>query len=327
VQEYWGNVDLYIGGVEHAVLHLLYSRFWHKVLYDEGLVTTPEPFEKLFNQGMLTAFAYKDSTGRLVPTDQVEVDEDAGVSKESGEKLEQVIAKMSKSLRNVVNPDAVIEEYGCDTFRLYEMFMGPLSDSKPWNPRDVPGCRRFLDRAWRLMVDEDGDAPVKEHLMGEHEIEGASVELEKHLNRAVQRIDDSFGPFNFNTGIAALMSFVNEATKAPEALTRNQAQRFVLALSPFAPHISEELWSRLGGEGSVARNAWPEVDARYLDDEEYELVVQVRGKVRGRARVAKGADPAELEEAAREAVAEQLEGHEIVKVVVVPERLVNFVIR
>jgi len=327
IQEYWGNVDLYVGGVEHAVLHLLYSRFWHKVLFDEGLVTTLEPFQKLFNQGMLTAFAYKDSAGRLVPTDQVEVSDKGGVSAETGEELEQVIAKMSKSLRNVVNPDQVIEEFGCDTFRLYEMFMGPLSDSKPWNPRDVPGCRRFLDRVWRMLVEEEGETPVKPNLLTDSPCEGPSEDLERQLNRAIKRIDDSFGPFNFNTGIAALMTFVNEATKAPDALTRSQAQRFVLALSPFAPHIGEELWLRLGGEGSVNRNPWPVVDERYMEDEEYELVVQIRGKVRGRALVTKGADDACLEEAARTAVAEQLEGHEVIKVIVVPERLVNFVVK
>ena len=326
-QKYWGNVDLYVGGVEHAVLHLLYSRFWHKVLYDEGIVTTPEPFQKLFNQGMLTAFAYKDSTGRLVPTDQVDVTDDVGVKRETGETLEQVIAKMSKSLRNVVNPDEVIEEYGCDTFRLYEMFMGPLSDSKPWNPRDVPGCRRFLDRVWRLFVVEDGADPIKPALLQDGDGGSQTEELERHLNRAIKRIDDSFGPFNFNTGIAALMSFVNEATKAPDALTRSQAQRFVLALSPFAPHIAEELWARLGEGESVSRAAWPVVDERYLVDEEYELVVQIRGKVRGKAMVPKGADNAALEESAREAVGELLDGQEVVKVIVVPERLVNFVVK
>lgn len=327
VQRYWGNVDLYVGGVEHAVLHLLYSRFWHKVLYDEGLVSTQEPFQKLFNQGMLTAFAYKDSTGRLIPTDQVDVSEEGGQSKETGEPLEQVIAKMSKSLRNVVNPDEVIEEYGCDTFRLYEMFMGPLSDSKPWNPRDVPGCRRFLDRVWRLFVDEAGDSPVRGQLLVEGGGGEATEALERHLNRAIKRINDSFGPFNFNTGIASLMTFVNEATKAPESFTRSQAQRFALALSPFAPHIAEELWSRLGGEESVSRASWPEVDERFLEDAEYELVVQIRGKLRGKVMVPKGADKDALEAAARDAVEELLAGQEVVKVVVVPDRLVNFVVK
>jgi leucyl-tRNA synthetase len=168
---------------------------------------------------------------------------------------------------------------------------------------------------------------LKPQLLEDSDLDGASEGLEKHLNRAIKRIDDSFGPFNFNTGIAALMSFVNEATKAPQAFTRSQAQRFVLALSPFAPHIGEELWARLGGEESVSRSPWPVVDERYLEDDEYELVVQVRGKVRGRACVAKGADNATLEEAARAAVAELLEGKEVVKVIVVPERLVNFVVK
>ena len=326
-QEYWGNVDLYVGGVEHAVLHLLYSRFWHKVLYDEGLVTTKEPFQKLFNQGMLTAFAYKDSTGRLIPSDQVKVTDGVGSSAKTGEALEQVIAKMSKSLRNVVNPDQVIEEYGCDTFRLYEMFMGPLSDSKPWNPRDVPGCRRFLDRLWRLFVDTEGDAPIKPQLQSDAELAGEAIHLEKQLNRAIHRVDESFGPFNFNTGIAALMTFVNEATKTPLALTKSQGFRLVLAVSPFAPHIAEELWSRLGGEGSVCAATWPEVDERYLEDDSYELIVQVRGKLRGRVMVAKDSDQAALEVAGRGAVASHLEGHEVIKVVVVPGRLVNFVIR
>jgi leucyl-tRNA synthetase len=326
-QAYWGNVDLYVGGVEHAVLHLLYSRFWHKVLFDEGLVTTKEPFQKLFNQGMLTAFAYKDSTGRLIPSDQVNVSEGSGTAKASGEQLEQVIAKMSKSLRNVVNPDQVIEEFGCDTFRLYEMFMGPLSDSKPWNPRDVPGCRRFLDRAWRLMVDPEGEEAVKAQFREERPAEGGALHLEKQLNRAIHRVDSSFGPFNFNTGIAALMTFVNEATKSPADLTRSQAIRFVLCLSPFAPHIAEELWERLGGQGSVCRAQWPIVQEQYLEDDTYELIVQVKGKLRGRVMVAKDSDQESLEAAARVGVASHLEGHEVIKVIVVPGRLVNFVIR
>jgi leucyl-tRNA synthetase len=326
-QAYWGNVDLYVGGVEHAVLHLLYSRFWHKVLFDEGLVTTKEPFQRLFNQGMLTAFAYKDSTGRLIPSDQVDLKDGVGSSTKTGEELEQVIAKMSKSLRNVVNPDEVIEEYGCDTFRLYEMFMGPLSDSKPWNPRDVPGCRRFLDRVWRLFVDTEGDAPIKAQLLSEGELEGGAIHLEKQLNRAIQRIDSSFGPFNFNTGIAALMTFVNEATKAPGDFTKSQATRLVLALSPFAPHIAEELWERIGGEGSVCRAQWPVVDEQYLEDDSYELIVQVRGKLRGRVMVPKDAEQAALEAAGRDTVASHLEGKDVVKVVVVPGRLVNFVVK
>ena len=326
--EYWGNVDLYIGGVEHAVLHLLYARFWHKVLFDLGLVPTKEPFQKYFNQGMVKAFSYRDRTGRLVPSDEVVARGEKHVHRETGEELEQVEAKMSKSLRNVVTPDEVIAEHGVDTFRVYELFMGPLADSKPWNPRDVSGSRRFLDRVWRMIVDVEGAGPVRADLVeGAGEPAGASLELEKHLQRAIRRIDDSFSGFNFNTGIAALMSFVNEASKRQGALTRSQAERFVLALSPFAPHVCEELWNRLGHGESLARAPWPAVEERYLVDDEIELVVQVNGKVRGRVKAPAAADENELERLAFAGVGGQLEGKQRVKTVVVPGRLVNFVVR
>jgi leucyl-tRNA synthetase len=326
-EKYWGQVDLYVGGVEHAVLHLLYARFWHKVLFDLGLVSHPEPFGRLFNQGMLTAFAYKDATGRLVPADETEPRGDSVVSKQTGETLEQVIAKMSKSLRNVVNPDEVIAEYGCDTFRLYEMFMGPLSESKPWNPRDVPGCRRFLERLWRLYVDADGSELVRPHLLEETpgELAGDSLVLERELNKALKRVEDSFTAFNFNTAIAGLMSFLNEATKRSEAFTRDQAGRLVRALAPFAPHISEELWQRLGHQGGIAYAAWPEVREEYLVEDEFELVVQVMGKLRGRVRASKQSSKEDLLALAREAVADQLAGKQVLKEIVVPGKLVNFV--
>lgn len=326
-EAYWKNVDLYVGGVEHAVLHLLYARFWHKVLFDEGVVSTKEPFQRLFNQGMLTAFAYKDSTGRLIPVDEVAVDGDEGTRKSDGEKLTQVIAKMSKSLKNVVNPDSVIEEYGVDTFRLYEMFMGPLNESKPWNPRDVPGCRRFLERAWRMLVDEEGETPVRADLADTDKPEGPSLELEKHLNRAIKRIDDSFDGFNFNTGIAGLMSFVNEASKRQGAVTRSQAKRFVTVLAPFAPHFCEELWQRLGETGTISRAAWPAVLAEHLRDDTVECPVQINGKLRARVQAPKDISKDDLEVMAREAAAEHIEGKNVVKVIVVPGRLVNFVVR
>ena len=328
-EAYWGQVDLYVGGMEHAVLHLLYARFWHKVLYDLKLVTHPEPFQRLFNQGMLTAYAYKDSTGRLVPADETEERGGAVVSKDTGETLEQVIAKMSKSLKNVVNPDAVIEEYGCDTFRLYEMFMGPLAESKPWNPRDVPGCRRFLERVWRLFVDESSADPVRAHLVSatEGEPQGESLRLERELNKTLKRVDDSFKHFNFNTAIAGMMSFLNEAQKSPEAFTRSQAERLAQALGPFAPHIAEELWQRLGHADGISHAGWPLPEERYLVEDEFQLVVQVLGKLRGKLTVSKSASKDELLAAAREAVAEQLEGKQVVKEIVVPGRLVNFVVR
>jgi leucyl-tRNA synthetase len=339
-ERYWGPVDLYIGGTEHAVLHLLYARFWHKVLYDLGVVHTKEPFQRLFNQGMLTAFAYEDPSGRLVPVDEVEEKDGAQRMKSSGAPAKQIIAKMSKSLKNVVNPDHVIEEHGADTFRLYEMFMGPLADSKPWNPRDVPGCRRFLDRAWRMLVDENASTPVRPELMAtrtglvakpggarEHVLEGDALALERALHRGLKRIDESFAEFNFNTAIASWMTFVNEATKCPGKLTRAQALRFVAALAPFAPHFCEELWSRLGEKGSVCDAPWPKVDARFLEDETVEIPVQVNGKVRATVRAAPKAAQADVEPAARDAAKAHVEGREVVKVVFVPGRLINFVVR
>ncbi len=341
-EKYWGSVDLYIGGVEHAVLHLLYARFWHKVLYDLGVVSTKEPFTKYFNQGMITAFSFRDETGRLVPSDEVELVDGKGQPvptseavaggdlvprfKEGEGELEIVIAKMSKSLRNVVNPDDVANQYGVDSFRLYELFMGPLADSKPWNPRDVPGCKRFLDRVWRLLVDPDGADPIRPEIVADNgELKGPALEVEKSLHRMLKRIDDSFSGFNFNTAVAAMMTFVNDAMKQKGALNRSQAERFVLALSPFAPHVAEELWSRLGHTYSIARAAWPTVDPAYLVDKEVEIVVQVLGKIRARITVPSDGAKDALLDAAREAVKDSLEGKTVVKEIVVPGKLVNFV--
>jgi leucyl-tRNA synthetase len=331
-ERYWGPVDLYIGGASHAVLHLLYARFWHKVFFDIGLVTTVEPFQRLFNQGILTAPAYQDETGRLVPADEVEAAGDGWVQASTGRRVTQIIAGMSKSLRNVVNPDDVIDQYGADTFRLYEMFMGPLADGRTWDPQGIAGCRRFLDRFWRLYVDPDAgaDEPLRPSLREEVPRAAwseATVELERVLNRTIRRVDDSFEHFNFNTAVAAMMAFLNEAARRPGALVRSQAERLVLALSPFAPHIGEELWERLGHAPSIAHAPWPAVDAELLEEEEFELVVQVAGKVRARARAPRAASEGDLEDLARRAAAAHLAGKEVVKTVVVPGRLVNFVVR
>lgn len=323
-EQYWGGVDLYIGGTEHAVLHLLYARFWHKVLFDAGIVSTPEPFTKLFNQGMLTAFAYKDKTGRLVPCDEVNEVDDKAVHIKSGEVLEKTIAKMSKALKNVVNPDDVVAEYGVDAFRIYEMFMGPLGDSKPWNPRDVSGSRRFLDRVWRLFVDPDGDGSLRANVTSDAT---GSDELERSLNKMLQRVEDSFDGFNFNTAIAGMMTFVNDASKQLDGFSKSQAERFVCALSPFAPHIAEELWSQLGHDGGISTADWPKVDESKLIDETVELVVQVMGKLRARVQVASDASKSDIEAAAKAAIPTWLEGKTIVKTIVVPGRLVNFVVR
>jgi leucyl-tRNA synthetase len=329
--EYWNNVDLYIGGTEHAVLHLLYARFWHKVLYDEGLVPTKEPFQQLFNQGMVQAFAYRNASGRLVSADEVTVEGGEGRSKESGEVLEQVVAKMSKSLKNVVNPDEVCDAYGVDTFRLYEMFMGPLADSKPWNPRDVPGARRFLDRVWRLYVDPEGQDAIRPELLDTNgegaEPTGDALELERGFHRCLARVEDSFKQFNFNTAVAAFMEFINLGTKKSAAFTRSQAERLACALAPFAPHMAEELWERLGHSGGITRAPWPSLDVRYLEEDGFELVVQINGKVRGRAKASKESGKGELEALAEAAVSAQLDGKERLKTIVVPGRLVNFVVR
>jgi leucyl-tRNA synthetase len=332
-ERYWGPVDLYIGGAAHAVMHLLYARFWHKVFFDAGIVSTKEPFAKLFNQGMIEAFAYQDATGRLVPNADVEPKDGGFVRRSDGAPLVQVVTKMAKQLGNVENPDDIIEQYGADAFRLYEMFMGPLADSKPWNPRDIPGCRRFVDRVWRLFVDEESDAAARlsaRAAAAEGEPEGAALELERELARALARVDDAFTHFNLNTAIAALMTFVNEATRRQGALTFSQAERFLRALAPFAPHLAEELWERIGqyeSEGSIGTAAWPAPDARYLVDETFDLVVQVGGKLRARVPVPADAGRDDQERIARAAVAEQLAGREELKVVVVPGRLVNFVVR
>jgi leucyl-tRNA synthetase len=211
--------------------------------------------------------------------------------------------------------------------------MGPLADSKPWNPRDIPGCRRFVDRVWRLFVDEESDAAARlsaRAAAAEGEPEGAARELERELARALARVDDAFTHFNLNTAIAALMTFVNEATRRQGALTFSQAERFLRALAPFAPHLAEELWERIGqyeSEGSIGTAAWPAPDARYLVDETFDLVVQVGGKLRARVPVPADAGRDDQERIARAAVAEQLAGREELKVVVVPGRLVNFVVR
>ncbi|MCI0632090.1 MAG: leucine--tRNA ligase, partial [Phycisphaerales bacterium] len=282
-----GGVDLYIGGAEQAVLHLLYARFWHKVLFDLGEVSTPEPFGQLFHQGLITSFAYKDSNGRTVPVDEVEERDGRFVLKQGGAQVDQIVAKMSKTLKNVVNPDDVIGQYGADTFRLYEMYMGPLEASKPWNPRDIEGPFRFLQRAWRLVVDEQS---------GELRVSASRDEaIEKQLHRTIAKVSDDIERLSFNTAIAAMIEFVNAATKVG-GLTRDQLARFAVVLSPFAPHMAEELWSKLGHRESIAYEPWPAVDEGMLRDDQIEMPVQIMGKVRGKITVAADADEATVRE-------------------------------
>ncbi|MCA8948789.1 MAG: leucine--tRNA ligase [Planctomycetes bacterium] len=321
--DYWLPVDLYVGGTEHAVGHLLYSRFWTKVLHDEGHVSVVEPFHKLYNQGMIQAFAYQDARGAVVPKDKTKASGDDVVHVETGEKLTQTVTKMSKRYGNVVNPDDVVGEYGADTLRLYEMYMGPLADSKPWNPKDVPGVHRFLQRAWRLVVPQDPSEGEVHAWLREDRADDAA--LEKHLHRTMHKVEGDIERMAFNTAIAAMMIFVNEATGAMDKLSRSQLLRFTQLLQPFAPHLAEELWQRLGGEGLLAYAAWPQVDAKLLVDDEVELAVQVLGKVRARITVANGASKDDVLAVAREAVAKWLDGKHVVKEIVVPNKLVNFV--
>jgi leucyl-tRNA synthetase len=318
-------VDLYVGGTEHAVGHLLYSRFWTKVLHDVGAVRTDEPFAKLYNQGMIQAFAYEDARGAIVPKADTKEHGDDVVHAVTGEKLKAIVTKMSKRYGNVVNPDEVVAEYGADTLRLYEMYMGPLADSKPWNPKDVPGVFRFLQRSWRLAVPEFAEAgPVHAHLRTDRPDD---PELEKALHRAIHKVDGDIERLAFNTAIAAMMIFVNEATKSLDRLSRSQLRRYAQILQPFAPHLAEELWERLGGEGLLAHARWPAVDARLLVDDQVEIAVQVNGKVRGHAVVPNGAAKEVVLVAARAAIGAHLEGRTTLKEIVVPGKLVNFVVK
>ncbi|MFN8610812.1 MAG: leucine--tRNA ligase [Vulcanimicrobiota bacterium] len=317
-EKYWMPVDLYVGGREHAVLHLLYARFWHKVLFDRGYVSTPEPFRKLFHQGMILGMAYEDAEKKLIPSDEVK--EIEGGFEHNGKPVKQVVAKMSKSLKNVVNPDDILKEFGADSLRMYEMFMGPLEITKPWNTKDVGGVYRFLQRVWRLIIDEDTGA-VKP--AGDKE----APELERALHRCIKKVGDDIERMAFNTAVSAMMIFLNEASAggAPP-LTPSQRDRFVLTLAPFAPHLCEELWQRLGHSNTLAYEPFPGYAEEMLTDEVIEVPVQVNGKLRARLQVSPEIDTAELEKMARQAVAEWLEGKETKKVVVIPKRMVNLVV-
>jgi leucyl-tRNA synthetase len=315
-----GGVDLYIGGPEHAVGHLLYARFWHKVLFDLGEVSGPEPFQRLFHQGMITSYAYQRADKSIVPMDEVrEAEEGKWVVAATGEGVTPVVTKMSKRYKNVINPDDVIAEFGADTFRLYEMYMGPLEASKPWNTKDTVGCFRFLQRAWRLVVDE-GTGALKL-------LDKADPDVEKQLHRVIAKVDADVPRLAFNTAIASLIELVNLATQRG-GLTAGQLERFCLVLSPLAPHMAEELWSRLGRTEPLAWQAFPVADPAMLVDAEVEVPVQVNGKVRSKIVVAAGADRAALERAALEdpRVKEAVGVGSVKKVIVVPGKMVNVVV-
>ncbi len=316
-EKYWMPVNLYIGGTEHAVLHLLYARFWHKVLFDLGLVSTPEPFARLVNQGMITSFAYQKANKSLVPTDQVIENEDGTFTdRESGEKLERVIAKMSKSLKNVINPDEVIAQYGADTMRMYEMFMGPLQVSKPWSTTGIAGVWRFIDRIWRMGEEK----PLTE--------DKAPADILKSLHKTIKKVTDDTATLNFNTAISQMMVYINDLSKL-ENLPREAWEPLILMLSPYAPHLSEELWQRAGHNESVANVAWPKYNEALTIDAEVQIVVQINGKVRAKLMLSKDSSKDEVIAAAKENdnVKKYLDGANIVKEIVVPGKLVSFVVK
>ncbi len=333
--QYWmgdNGVDLYIGGSEHAVLHLLYARFWHMALYDLGHIRSPEPFGKLFHQGLITSFAFKDSENRTVPVDEVEERNDKYYLKENGEQVEQIVAKMSKTLKNVVNPDDIIAKYGADTFRLYEMYMGPLEASKPWNTKDTVGLFRFLRDIWRLCIDIETDQL--------RIAEEADAEVEKHLHKTIAKVGNDIERLAFNTAIAAMFEFKNTAHAAQKRqpgghpLTRDQIERFTRILAPFAPHFAEELWHRLGhvstrDGASVAIADWPTYDEAMLVESEIEIPVQINGKLIDKITVPRDADEGVIKTAAmdREKVTARIAGGNIVKTIYVPGRMLNLIVK
>ena len=307
----WLPVDCYVGGAEHAVLHLLYARFWHKVLFDLGFVQTPEPFKKLRHQGMILSYSYRDGRGVYHPYDKVSFAESGeATSTETGEKLEAQIEKMSKSKKNVVNPDVVLKDYGADAFRLYEMFMGPFEDSKPWDMRSIEGVSRFLRKVWHLAAQQ---------LLG-----GQDIEPLRH--RTIKKVTQDIETFNFNTAISALMIYANEIQKQP---SRVDLEALVLLLYPFAPHLTEELWEKLGHAQCLAKTSWPSYEEKFLKDREVEYAVQINGKVRATFKFAADADEEAVKDAAlgQERVRAALQGKTAAKVIVVPNRLVNIVAR
>ncbi len=353
----WMPVNLYVGGAEHAVLHLLYSRFWHKVLFDRGYVSTPEPFQRLVNQGMILGdveyTGYQDESNQWVSAPLVGRDEDGDLIRKIGKGVVHAISldesqiekhgdgfslkdqsdiriegrahKMSKSRGNVVNPDEIVREYGADSLRLYEMFMGPLEATKPWSMAGVSGVRNFLDRVWRMLIDTRRD---ELNLLATVQDVTASNEQNRLVHRTVAAVTKDLDSMSFNTAIARMMEFVNFFTKE-EVRPKSAMKTFALLLSPFAPHLAEELWRLLGHEHSLAYEPWPSYDEAMLKSDEIEIPMQVNGKVRGRITVPADCTQEELEQLARAhpSLADWLSGKQIVKAIILAGRLVNFVVK
>ncbi|HMS16757.1 MAG TPA: leucine--tRNA ligase [Planctomycetota bacterium] len=288
-EAYWMPVDLYIGGTEHAVLHLLYARFWHKVLYDLKLVSTKEPFQKLFNQGMIRAFSFRDAQLKYYPKEDVETREDGTlVARTTGQVLTTQIEKMGKSKFNSVNPDDIIDRYGADAMRIYEMFMGPLDAPKPWQTEGMEGVYRFLGRVWRLFFDDRDDS-----LLPAVSDVPPLKETDKLRHATIAAVTDDITNLRFNTAVSRMMEMVNHLTGLTER-NRGVLSDFIKVLSPFAPHLCEEIWSRMGQGDSLAYEPWPVADRSRLEETELVLPVQINGKMRGRITVAIDATEAEV---------------------------------
>jgi leucyl-tRNA synthetase len=316
-EKYWMPVDLYIGGAEHAVLHLLYSRFWHKVLFDLGVVSTDEPYQRLFNQGMILAFTYETEKGGKISSDQVEEKEGRFFIKNTGEELRQIVAKMSKTLKNVVNPDDVTAKYGADSLRLYEMFMGPLDVTKPWDDKGVKGVFNFLSRTYRFFANPENI------IAGEDE-----TEILKGLHQAIKKVENDIENLRFNTAISAMMIFLNLATRKGR-VTKESAAVFTRILSPFAPHLAEELWQLLGNNVSLAYEPWPEVNEEFLKEDTFEYPVSFNGKLRFKIELPVSMEKDEIikivlaDERAKKWLAAGTPGN----IIVVPNRIVNVVVK
>jgi len=316
-ENYWMPVDLYIGGAEHAVLHLLYSRFWHKVLYDLNVVSTPEPFQKLFNQGMILAFAYETESGAKVPSDKVEERDGKYFSTETGEELRQIVAKMSKSLKNVVNPDDVVRNYGADSLRLFEMFIGPLDATKPWTENGVKGVYNFLRRVTTFFGEKNNITEGEE-----------SKKTLKILHQTIRKVGEDVEGLKFNTAISQMMVFTNHCYKIGH-VTTDTATTFFKLLAPFAPHLSEELWQYYGNNNSISYSPWPEYDEKHLKDESFDYPVSFNGKVRFKMSLALDLTNEEIEKAAlqHDNTKKWTEGKVIAKIIVVKNKIINIVVK
>ena len=316
-ENYWMPVDLYVGGAEHAVLHLLYSRFWHKVLYDLGVVSTPEPFQKLFNQGMILAFAYETESGSKVPSDMVEERDGKFFGKESGEELKQIVAKMSKSLKNVVNPDDVVQIYGADSLRLFEMFIGPLDATKPWTENGVKGVYNFLRRVATYFGEMNNITEGEE-----------SKETLKILHQTIRKVGDDIEDLKFNTAISQMMVFTNHCYKAGK-VTADTAKTFIKILAPFAPHLSEELWQFFGNHDSIGLYPWPLFEEKYLVENVFDYPVSFNGKVRFKITLPVDLSVPEIEKAVvdHDHTAKWIEGKVIAKIIIVPRKILNIVLK